>query len=199
MDRLTLPLELGKRYERRNGRTVTARVLWTGGVMRFDEGSDARVETGLVPRDDASKLHPHDLVADYVEQVKAHPHAASMLLYAQDAAETDKPWERWQFRRKGCGWESPQVDSLSWNPFTEYRRTPKTIRIGEIEVPAPLRVAPAKGDAYYVPVLGPVGSEIYTWDGDDVDRHYLAMGLAHLDRRAADTHGRALIAPTAVS
>ena len=25
-----------------------------------------------------------------------HPHAASMKLYAEDAAETDKPWERWE-------------------------------------------------------------------------------------------------------
>jgi hypothetical protein len=27
-----------------------------------------------------------------------HPHAQSMKLYAEDAAETDKPWERWEFR-----------------------------------------------------------------------------------------------------
>ena len=32
-----------------------------------------------------------------------HPHAASMLLYAQDAAETDKPWECWEFKGSDPG------------------------------------------------------------------------------------------------
>lgn len=27
-----------------------------------------------------------------------HTHAHNMLLYAQDAAETDRPWERWEMR-----------------------------------------------------------------------------------------------------
>ena len=28
----------------------------------------------------------------------AHKHAALMLQYAQDAAETDKPWKRWEVK-----------------------------------------------------------------------------------------------------
>lgn len=35
-----------------------------------------------------------------VNKMIAHIHYNLMALYAQDAAETDKPWERWQFMRK---------------------------------------------------------------------------------------------------
>lgn len=31
---------------------------------------------------------------------KAHPHAELMKLYAADAAETDKPWERWEHKHE---------------------------------------------------------------------------------------------------
>ena len=57
----------------------------------------------------------------------AHPHAENMRLYAEDAAETDKPWERWQFR-----WADDEVwvnasDGLMWDVDTQYRRKPKPL------------------------------------------------------------------------
>lgn len=63
---------------------------------------------------------------------KAHPHAESMKLYAEDAAETDKPWERWEFRRPGSKrgncWVSftglGDQPHPSWSDGCEYRRKP---------------------------------------------------------------------------
>lgn len=56
----------------------------------------------------------------------AHKHAALMLQYAQDALETDKPWERWQFRPDGvavwCDFDGHFRPT--WGDGTEYRRKP---------------------------------------------------------------------------
>ena len=52
----------------------------------------------------------------------AHKHAALMLLYAQDAAETDRPWERWQARCEQ-GWFALD-DNPDWCGWWEYRRKP---------------------------------------------------------------------------
>ena len=54
----------------------------------------------------------------------AHIHAALMAEYAKDAAETDKPWERWE--RKSIGqivWES-MYGQPTWSEKSEYRRKP---------------------------------------------------------------------------
>lgn len=55
----------------------------------------------------------------------AHPHAELMALYAKDATETDKPWERWE-------WFDPFLDKwtvcinfLSWSDRVKYRRKPE--------------------------------------------------------------------------
>jgi hypothetical protein len=61
-----------------------------------------------------------------------HTHAALMADYAQDAAETDKPWARWQFKRPGEGgwrafddaWQGP-----NWLADHEYRRKPVPVEL----------------------------------------------------------------------
>lgn len=56
-----------------------------------------------------------------------HPHAKSMMLYAQDAAETDKPWLRWECTCDGMPnpytrhWDHP-MEFLCFN----YRRLPQS-------------------------------------------------------------------------
>lgn len=59
--------------------------------------------------------------------MRKHCHAESMALYAQDAAETSKPWERWEGRSHNGKW-SPMVgwqNHPSWMPGLEYRRIKK--------------------------------------------------------------------------
>ena len=53
----------------------------------------------------------------------AHKHAALMAEYAKDAAETDKPWERWEWRNGG-EWAKLSA-AFVFYPDTEYRRKPK--------------------------------------------------------------------------
>lgn len=53
----------------------------------------------------------------------AHKHAKLMALYAQDAAETDKPWERWEYFSEVYGWE--QLKAMpSFHVNRKYRRKP---------------------------------------------------------------------------
>ena len=55
-----------------------------------------------------------------------HPHAELMAQYAQDALETDKPWERWQLRNSVAEhWEDCEGDPRWLNSFV-YRRKPET-------------------------------------------------------------------------
>jgi hypothetical protein len=52
--------------------------------------------------------------------MSAHPHADLMALYAQDAAETETPWDRWE-QDFGMGWE-PLFGSPMWNTASAFRR-----------------------------------------------------------------------------
>lgn len=55
-----------------------------------------------------------------------HIHAELMAQYAQDALETDRPWERWEQRDIGEEDYRPLNCSPSWGLFVEYRRKPET-------------------------------------------------------------------------
>ena len=61
--------------------------------------------------------------------MSAHPHAEAMALYAQDAAETETPWERWQIKYspEDLDWfnlgEHPK-----WIEKCQYRRKPQPRR-----------------------------------------------------------------------
>jgi hypothetical protein len=56
-----------------------------------------------------------------------HIHAELMRQYAEDAMETDKPWERWQFSAEGEPWEDIACMNPSWQPEWQYRRKPRPI------------------------------------------------------------------------
>jgi hypothetical protein len=57
-----------------------------------------------------------------------HIHAENMRLYAEDAAETDAPWERWELKYVGASrWEPCQVNPI-WDERRNYRRKPKPSR-----------------------------------------------------------------------
>jgi hypothetical protein len=59
----------------------------------------------------------------------AHPHAENMRLYAEDAAETDKPWERWQVRTvyDNAEWIQCEEGLSMWLRDCKYRRKPKPL------------------------------------------------------------------------
>lgn len=140
-----------------------------------------------------------ELVVSKPEPIK-HPQAELMLQYAQDALETDKPWERWE-----CCWNSNNI----WNPCSEhpvwqsefsYRRKPKTININGFEVPEPLRKAPVDGTKVYLVDLAILlESKIigYVYQQSVVaNRFFLEAGVLHLTKEAAELHAKALLSFT---
>jgi hypothetical protein len=139
--------------------------------------------------------------------MSAHVHAKMMALYALDAAETDKPWERWEEYRRSelIGWISVNKHP-EWDDCTEYRRKPRTIHINGIEVPEPCR-EPLEGVThYYMPDLvesaGGSSSGLSSgwvwsaWDDDEVDHARLKAGIVHLTKEAAEMHAKALVSFT---
>ena len=119
-----------------------------------------------------------------------------MMLYAQDAAETETPWERWQFREHDEWFGF--TEHPGWFAYCEYRRKPRTIRIGEYDVPEPLREEPENGEVYWVVDFASTDtvSDSYTWSGDFIDRFWFNGGLIHTTEEAAQLHAKALISLT---
>ena len=125
----------------------------------------------------------------------AHIHAKLMAEYAEDAAETDMPWERWECTRRGEEY-SPLIDHPVWHDGIKYRRKPKVILINGHEVPEPHRTPLKDGEDYWVPNLF-CDTSRYRWQDDDEDNRYLRNGFVHLTREAAEKHFNALKSFTA--
>lgn len=125
-----------------------------------------------------------------------HKHAHLMMLYAQDAAVYDCPEAHWEWSHDEKRWYDFGRDEVPiWDLHTFYRRKPRTIKIGDIEVPEPMRVAPKNGTEYYVVDLANPDLFVrYLWNEDNYDVFFLRLGLCHLTKEAAITHAKALIA-----
>ena len=97
-----------------------------------------------------------------------HKHAALMAEYAKDAAETDKPWERWQSQKDyGPGCWSDCDRHPKWYPDSDYRRKPRTLTIAGAEIEAPLVNAEHGSYAYATDATGePVRVRICFGDKD---------------------------------
>ena len=126
-----------------------------------------------------------------------HVHAAAMAEYAKDAAETDMPWERWEFCHKRGEYQSLHNHPF-WVEDNEYRRKPKVILINGYEVPEPHRTPLEIGDPYWTFAFffaeGVI--EVY-WDDDSEDHNALKNGFIHLTKEAAEKHFNALKSFTA--
>lgn len=124
----------------------------------------------------------------------AHIHADAMRLYSEDALQTDMPWKNWQvFSKTQDEWVALGANP-PWSPNRQYRRKPKTIRIGDMEVPEPMKTAPEYGTVYWFPSF-PYSetADNFAWSGDDVDNRMLQRGLCHATQEAAEAHAKALI------
>lgn len=128
-------------------------------------------------------------------QPKGHPHAALMAEYAKDAAETDTPWERWEFSRGDEEWLRP-IKHPEWLAAFQYRRKPeppKTITVNGFEVPAPVAGPPAESELVWlaVPSNPDFASRVRyvsEWDFNKFER-----GLLHTTREAAVAHAKAML------
>lgn len=74
------------------------------------------------------------------------------------------------------------------------RIKPVTIRIGELDVPEPMKDAPKYGTTYYITDINtPTLFWAMEWQNSDVDKLRLKRNQCHLDSGNAVEHGRALI------
>ena len=202
---LTLPIKPGKTYRTHGGAVVRTGPLsavktlplYTSDVTGLPPGLSVNSDNGRLSgfRHDASD---YDLAEGPLAE--AHPHAALMAEYAKDAAETAEPWLRWQrTARADCdaGWVD-MVCHPGWDADHQYRRKPNTIRIGDRDVPAPLRVPPPVGTTVYVVNLSAsdLWSEFAWLEGTDpVQVRLLRRGLLHSSKNDAIAHSKALLQP----
>lgn len=124
-----------------------------------------------------------------------HVHAELMAMYAEDARETDTPWERWQ-SLIGGQWKDRDGPFAFWTE-TSYRRKPRTITINGREVPEPMREAPDIGKEYYIAATG--NEDMFVvgpWEGDRYDCMRLSRGLCHSTKEVAIAHAEALLSFT---
>ena len=124
----------------------------------------------------------------------AHKHAALMLQYAQDAAETDKPWKRWEVKIPPNVWR-PLGAHPEWHVHDDYRRRPQAIRVGRHEFPKPLTEAPEEGTVYWTIEAGGRNgfyAERYKWLQNGEDESCIRQGLIHLTEASAQAHADVL-------
>ena len=121
-------------------------------------------------------------------------HADSLALYAQDAAECEEPWLRWQFECEDSWYDC--TIPVAFSPDIKYRRKPKTILINGFEVPEPVREPLEEGQEYWLVELSTVEKTPVAWTMHTLDRQWLDAGLIHLTKEAAQTHIDALLSFT---
>ena len=123
----------------------------------------------------------------------AHKHAALMLQYAQDALETDKPWERWQGRPAGAkNWLDCWGSGVGFSLQYEYRRKPRTLTYS-VTIPEPLREAPGLIDTYWLAQLsGEYCTQMY-WHGREWEWQWLKRGLCFATKEDAIAAAKAMM------
>jgi hypothetical protein len=124
----------------------------------------------------------------------AHKHADLMLLYAKDAAETDKPWERWEWRDKSDAEFLACQQHPSWKLNHDYRRKPQVIRVGRHEFPKPISNTLLNSTHYFFVTVGAGYFEVddSIWVNNELDNMRLESGRIHLTCEAAQAHADTL-------
>ncbi len=121
-----------------------------------------------------------------------HKHAVLMLQYAQDWAETDEPWKRWEVTSHRNEWVA-MCGHPYWREESAYRRKPRTLTYS-VTIPEPLREAPHDGEVYFIPNFARNLFYLTTrWDGDCVDNFRLKRGLCFATKEDAIAAAKAML------
>lgn len=121
----------------------------------------------------------------------AHKHAALMAQYAQDWAETDKPWKRWEVAAPGNKFVS-LFSHPYWSEKYEYRRKPRMMTY-TVTMPEPLREAPGLIDTYWLAQLsGEYCTQMY-WHGREWEWQWLNHGLCFATKEDAIAAAKAML------
>lgn len=95
-------------------------------------------------------------------------------------------------------WEDSQHDWEVLRMSCEYRVKPKTIRIGEYDVPEPLRDRPINGESVYLVCTDRAFPVKLQWFPNEHSLYLLGSGLFHRERAGAALHLKALLSLTKV-
>lgn len=222
---LTLPIEIGRRYVRRDGKVVTAEVcpadaiapdncVWNSGAIN-SKFSGACVGS--------SRLF--DLIADAPEEPPERP-VGGYVGYADHCPPTTLPLPNYTEQPtyaitdyadvlrgiaegKEVEWRSEHTwkaasapEALEWIADRLYRPDelrikPDTITINGREVPAPVSEALKRRQPYWLATpLVASGATEYHWDDTTAEFRWLKHGLIHLTEEAARAHAEALLSFT---
>lgn len=101
----------------------------------------------------------------------------------------------------GYGWhdwkekESLTIRGGGHHMYMAWRVKPRTIRIGEYDVPSPIQTL-TDGQRYFYPALG-IGVQVdHYCEGCAVSLTRLRSGILHTTREAAELHAKALLSFT---
>ena len=202
MQKLTLPLEVGKKYIRRDGEVVIAKLpyknksaacvfIGTGEVHEDMRGVEhAWMDNGLIHG--KRSANPRDLVADYVE-VTGHVHAELMAEYAKDAAKSTEPWKGWEITDsfEPTYWISC-TRNPGWDTEYNYRRKPKTVTINGIIVNKGLTEAKYDDKVFMTALNSPDKYIALRFEGKL--RSNLERGLLHSTKEDAIAMADAILA-----
>ena len=120
-----------------------------------------------------------------------HKHAHLMAQYAQDWAETDTPWKRWEVTSHRGEWVA-LFGHPYWGEESEYRRKPRTLTY-TITIPKPMMEAPEVGEVYCV--AAPVAECFcieHVWAGRGTDIRFLKRGMCFTTRADAIAAAKAM-------
>ena len=131
-----------------------------------------------------------------------HPHAESMALFAQDAAQTSTPEYLWEFKNPNTldKW-FPMTEPPTWSPNTSYQRKPipdeESMDNLKSNIPSACTATLKHNQTYYIPdVTQGCGYLEALWMSSTGDLVRLQNGLIHLTAEAAQQHSEALISLT---
>lgn len=128
-----------------------------------------------------------------MEKIKGHVHAEIMAEYAEVAKTNPEPWKEFQYYAQNDEYWDSLSTHPAWSTELEYRRKPKTFRIGEYDVPEPSMARPKYGDKYYCISFGPKFYAEPEWRNDYFDEHTLESGYIHATKENAILHTKAIL------
>ena len=123
-----------------------------------------------------------------------HIHAELMAQYAQDAMESETPWENWEFKKQlDQDWATCRM-LPQWSIGYAYRHKPKTIVVNGFTVNAPLDKAPERNIPFFV--ADPTNEYLFYEDlgfHEKYDTLRLTRGLIFTNKEDAIAMAKAML------
>ena len=125
---------------------------------------------------------------DWCEKVMPFVIASSNGDVVQASCDNGHSW----FDMSECERSDPALQ-FDFDDY-DYRIKPRTIKIGDFDVPEPMRVEPDSGCEYFVvEALSDIPAASQIWNGMDCEKRWLSMGLCHKSKESAIAHAKAII------